>query len=510
MDKELALAIFNAQTDMVIITIGGEEIERCNNAFLSFFEYKTLEEFKKNYKCICELFVEEDGYLQKEQNNISWIDELLSRDDKSAKVKIVFRKKEYIFLIKAASIEHDSKKRVAVSLHDYTDLETKAISLGKELESKNSDIIKMNSIFKLSEEYLNIGIFELDVDSKKLIGSDGFYHILDLDKKNAVTIDDVLKRVSSLDITDIETSIVHMLEHFTEGAYSFKIVTSDGSLKFIKAYFKPKVIDRRKKFVGFFQDNTQKYLLEKLQDQQESMDFLKHKIKSQKEMLNSIAHHWRQPLTAISLTINNIEFEMEEKCILDNKIVDMLESVTDKAQFLSKTINEFINISSLKESKVSMEIKREIQRVINLNSPFYEEKGIKISVFSNKEIHLTIFKEELLNIIESSILNSVESIEKKRSIPQYQDLQGSVEIHINEIENRCCIEIRDNGVGISNIDAQKVFEPYYTTKFMNPGVGLSLYFAKVIINTHFDGDIYFNTNIDNGAILVIELGSNTH
>jgi signal transduction histidine kinase len=505
MDRDLALAIFNAQTDMVIITFGGEEIDICNNSFLNFFGFKTLEDFKKRHKCICDLFVEEEGFLQKEQNGKLWIDELLSRENRSAKAKINYRKKEYIFLIKAESIEHDSKKRVVVSLHDNTDIETRTKKLEKEIKAKNRDIIKMNSIFKLSEEYLNVGIFELDVDSRRLIASEGFYSILDLDKKDGVKIDDVLKRVSSLDISDIEESMVHMLHSFSENSFSFKIVTNDGSLKFIQAYFKPKVIDRKRKFIGFFQDNTQKYLLEKLQDQQESMDFLKHKIKSQKEMLNSIAHHWRQPLAAISLIVNNVEFELEEREVKDRKIDEMLESISDKTQFLSRTINEFINISSIKESKESIEITKEIKRLVELNAPFYEEKNINILVFSNRDIELNIFKEELLNIIESCISNSIESIEKKRSLPAYQNLKGSVEIRLSEIDNRCRIEIQDNGTGITEVDAQKAFEPYYTTKFMNPGVGLSLYFAKVIINTHFDGDIYFDTKNTEGSQLVIEI-----
>ena len=67
--------ILDAQSSIVIIT-NGKKIFDVNKKFLEFFGYATLEEFKKEYDCICEHFVEDESYfhLGKVPENTTWVD----------------------------------------------------------------------------------------------------------------------------------------------------------------------------------------------------------------------------------------------------------------------------------------------------------------------------------------------------------------------------------------------------------------------------------------------------
>ena len=75
--------ILDMQQSIVIIT-DGNEIFDANKKFLEFFGYKTLEEFREDYECICEFFIEDDNYyhLKKVPEDRNWVTYLEEIDDK--------------------------------------------------------------------------------------------------------------------------------------------------------------------------------------------------------------------------------------------------------------------------------------------------------------------------------------------------------------------------------------------------------------------------------------------
>jgi len=80
-------------------------------------------------------------------------------------------------------------------------------------------------------------------------------------------------------------------------------------------------------------------------------------------------------------------------------------------------------------------------------------------------------------------------------------------ITIDREENKSIIKILDNAGGVGDDIKDKIFEPYFTTKFKSKGIGIGLYMAKMIIEKNMNGTLEVN-NVKDGAEFTIELPSN--
>jgi diguanylate cyclase (GGDEF)-like protein len=97
--------LINLQHDLIIVS-DGKDIKDTNTSFLNFFGYKTLKEFKKEHSCVCDLFIEEDGFLQEKYNELSWIKYIQENQDIDHKIKILnTNKEERIFKVEIEEIQ---------------------------------------------------------------------------------------------------------------------------------------------------------------------------------------------------------------------------------------------------------------------------------------------------------------------------------------------------------------------------------------------------------------------
>ena len=121
--------IIDTATNIIIINNKKETLD-VNKIFFKYFnKYSSFDEFKQEHSCICDFFVEKEGYLEKELNGISWIDYLLKYNEKSHKVKIKYFGDIYYFSVSASLISEEEEYYSAV----FTDI-TKEEKYKHELE----------------------------------------------------------------------------------------------------------------------------------------------------------------------------------------------------------------------------------------------------------------------------------------------------------------------------------------------------------------------------------------
>lgn len=265
-----------------------------------------------------------------------------------------------------------------------------------------------------------------------------------------------------------------------------------------------------------------KRLLEETEKRKEQEKLLiqKSKLAAMGEMIVAIAHQWRQPLNAVNVILFDIldAYNHDE---LDYRYID--EAVYKAKQqivYMSKTIDDFRNFFKYDREKEKCDAKVVVGEALSLYSARFDVDNISYKLICHthnkifnsisevipcESMTINMFKGEYKQVIMNTISNALESIKaKKECNSQYKDGLILFDFYNNKDENKLIINISDNGIGINDEIKNRIFEPYFTTKFQSQGTGIGLYMSKLIVEKHMGGKFHSIGDGD-GATFSIEL-----
>jgi|GEM_PF-3524164 len=216
------------------------------------------------------------------------------------------------------------------------------------------------------------------------------------------------------------------------------------------------------------------------------------------EMIGMIAHQWRQPITAIGISANNMLLDIDLDDIDSDDFKESLEVITTQVQFLSKTIDDFRNFFKPNKEQERVLISEVLNESISIIGKNLENSNIKLTLDFKDETKINLFKNELIQVF-LNIIKNAQDVLKEKSIEN-----ASINIESFEDSETITVLITDNGGGVENEVIDRVFDPYFSTKNEKNGTGLGLYMSKMIIEDHLKGVIKIY-NRDSGAVLDIKI-----
>ncbi len=232
--------------------------------------------------------------------------------------------------------------------------------------------------------------------------------------------------------------------------------------------------------------------------------FQQSKMAAMGEMLGNIAHQWRQPLSVITTAATGMKVQKEFGTLDDEAINRSVDTITDSALYLSKTIDDFRNFFKRDKTETNFSTNEVIGKVLKLTKSQF--KIHEISIIKNiEEFNLFGLENEFVQAL-INILNNAKDALIDKEAPKL------IFINVLKNDNKAIIKIADNGGGIDEKIIDKVCEPYFTTKHQSQGTGIGLYMTEEIIVKHMYGKftisnietIYENVNYK-GAQITIEL-----
>jgi len=230
--------------------------------------------------------------------------------------------------------------------------------------------------------------------------------------------------------------------------------------------------------------------------QQEKIE--QYKLDSMKEMMENIAHQWRQPLSQINSNVSIIDKILYDKNIVDARLEEKLQEIENITKQMSNTIDDFKNYFVNNSIKTKINLEEVIQNAIDTLSADFKESHIKIITDLKETSSTSCYANELKQVL-MVLLNNVKDAHLARNT-----YQARVIISIYHVENNFIIKLCDNAGGIPKSVRNKIFEPYYTTKHKSQGKGLGLFMARKIIMERLDGKLSVE-NVDDGSCFSISL-----
>lgn len=213
-----------------------------------------------------------------------------------------------------------------------------------------------------------------------------------------------------------------------------------------------------------------------------------------REMAKQVAHEIKNPLTPMRLTVQSFQrkFDQNDPNIQDkiNEFSKMLIQQIDTLSTIASAFSNFANMPA--QNREEIEVVEVVKQALDI---FMEDY---ITFFPKQQsIIAKLDKTQVIRIVTNLVKNATQSLE------EIEDKK--LEVTISEEDENICIIIADNGKGISEEDAERVFEPKFTTK--TSGMGLGLAMVKNIVEA-YNGSVTFTSQTNVGTVFTVKLPKN--
>jgi PAS domain S-box-containing protein len=237
--------------------------------------------------------------------------------------------------------------------------------------------------------------------------------------------------------------------------------------------------------------------IKRMEEQIQHLD----KLAALGRLSSSIAHEIRNPLTGIAAGIQylkrgggvaksemeNINFILDEVNRIDRLIGNLMNVVR-----IGDLIYEETAIETIVSNSVASMRELAKQRSVEVKTSFPDESK-PVSVDADRITQVVI------NLLKNAIEASHEGGEVEISISFPEDVQ---DVLFDAVQDFVIIEIKDNGLGLTEEEKTRIFEPFYSKKAS--GTGLGLYVTHSIVERH-GGYIYVNSKHGAGTVFTVYL-----
>jgi two-component system nitrogen regulation sensor histidine kinase NtrY len=213
-----------------------------------------------------------------------------------------------------------------------------------------------------------------------------------------------------------------------------------------------------------------------------------------REMARQVAHEIKNPLTPMKLNIQYLQQAMKN----DNPNIKELtnrvsDSIIEQIDNLSYIASEFSNFAKMPEARPEeLELRELLHKAVEL---YLDDARIKVTINAGAvPLYVQSDRSQLMRVCTNLLENA------KQAIPETRN--GLIEVSLKAENNSALIIIADNGDGISEEVAKRIFQPYFTTKSSGTGLGLAM--TKKIIE-FWKGEIWFESKEGIGTSFYIRL-----
>ena len=220
-----------------------------------------------------------------------------------------------------------------------------------------------------------------------------------------------------------------------------------------------------------------------------------------KGFVNTMIHELKRPVQTLKMCIaflNNKSMRTDER-MMDAVVQDAMFELDNLSAYLSKVreLTRADNEHTLLSIR-TFDLVATIEKLIRLsNSP--ADKVVRFETsFSETPLCVMADPVHIANCLSNLIENAV----------KYSGNEVCIHINASLKDNRLCLKVKDNGIGIPMQEQERVFEKFYRAQNIPdtnlPGIGLGLSYVRLMVEAH-GGTVSLQSEMGKGTTFIIEI-----
>lgn len=232
-------------------------------------------------------------------------------------------------------------------------------------------------------------------------------------------------------------------------------------------------------------------------------------------LVSGVAHEVNTPVGTALTGISQIRYstealnekylnnKMDEQTFLSyvadtKKLSAISEESLNRAAKLIRSFKE-ISVDQHSDEKRVIDLKKYLDEVIHTLSIELKNHSVHVNNDIPENMSLNTYPGYISQIFSNLILNAIKHAFENTK-------ENIITINAIEKENKTVISFKDNGKGINDEVAQKVFDPFFTTARGKGGSGLGLNIVYNLLTSKLNGMISVDNRYKDGLGFIIEIG----
>lgn len=324
-------------------------------------------------------------------------------------------------------------------------------------------------------------------------GSEGI-DLIDTQQPDILLLDNKLPDIQGVEVLEYVKNkhydiVVVMITSYASLELAVK-ATRDGAFDFIPKPFTPQEIR------ASIENITKQLFLKRMT---QSLNSTGKQIRFQ--FLSVLSHELKAPLNAIDGYLHMIR----EKQFGNNvdAYTEMLDRSIERIKGMRQLILDLLDLTKIESGKPTqklqqVDLRQIVQMAIDTNRPYAIQRDVDIYLNTKSPVIMKADAGEIEIIMNNLISNAV----------KYNKAGGRVDCFIEKLPEAIRISVSDTGIGMSNEDAEKIFDDFVRIKNQETrgitGSGLGLSIVKKIVDM-YKGSINVQSNPGQGTTFIITL-----
>ena len=220
------------------------------------------------------------------------------------------------------------------------------------------------------------------------------------------------------------------------------------------------------------------------------------------ELAADASHELRTPLTVLSLGVESLQNDDESK--LSGFAQEVLRDMQHETKYMSRLIEALLTLARGDEentplARAKVDLTEVAVKVCNKMRPLAAKKGLELEYAAGDAPQVFILGDK--NKMEQLLIIFIDNAIK------YSE-SGTITVTVDADSMHAVIKVMDEGIGISESDAQKIFERFYRVDKARSraagGFGLGLNIARIIVVRH-GGTVSVKPRSPHGSIFTVRL-----